>query len=228
MTARKSTMVTLTCPICNRDFDIVRRNRSKRKYCSRECSGEAKHQQYKGRYFHFHKLNDEKEKEICSLYTDKLMTAQSIAPLFDVSTGTIIRVVRKHHIERSTHEAAMLRCKSHPEVIARAAKKKLGMFVGEKSPRYKNGSGMWSTNVLIRDNYTCQDCGLHEPEILEVHHIVSKQVAPEKQFDLDNGITLCPNCHKRRHIQITKNGTFRAKTKVEVPIWQSEHSQQQA
>ncbi|MHB9032337.1 MAG: HNH endonuclease [Anaerolineae bacterium] len=216
MTPRKSYLVTLVCPICNRDFEVVRRLRSKRKYCSQACAGKAKKDAYIGRHFVFHKLNDEKEKEICRLYTDEKMPAMLIAPLFDVSVATIIRVVRKHHLERTTSEAALLRAQQHPEITKQSAEKKRGMFIGEKSFLYKNGSGRWATNIFERDNYTCQDCGLHEPEIVEAHHIISKMADPEKQFDLSNGVTLCPNCHKRRHIQTTKNGTLRSKTCREV------------
>lgn len=215
-------MVTLTCPVCNKDYEVVRRYRSKRKYCSKACSGEAKKLLYKGRYYHFNKLDNEKEADICRLYKDELMPANTIAPLFDVCTATIVRVIRKYHIERTPSQAAYLRVKQHPDIVASVAAQKIGKFCGNKSVRYKNGSGMWTVNIFKRDGYTCQDCGLHEPEIIEAHHIISKKEAPEKQYDLDNGVTLCPNCHKRRHIQLTKNGTYRAKTYGD--IWQLEQA----
>lgn len=227
MTRRKSTLVTLVCPICFRDFEVVRSNRGKRKYCSQSCSSEAKKVLYKDRYFHFHKLDEIKEKEICSLYVEKEMPASRIAPLFNVSNATITRVIRKHHVERSVSEASILRVKQHPEIVIQANQKKIGRFCGTKSARYTNGSSMWQKNIFERDGYKCQDCGLYEPEIVEAHHVVPKKIAPELEFDLTNGITLCPNCHKRRHVQITKNGTLRSKTKHEVDIWQLEHSQAQ-
>lgn len=43
-----------------------------------------------------------------------------------------------------------------------------------------------------RDNYTCVDCGESKKKI-EAHHIM-----PEIE-ELDNLITLCHACHKKRH-----------------------------
>jgi 5-methylcytosine-specific restriction endonuclease McrA len=69
-------------------------------------------------------------------------------------------------------------------------------FDGEKrqagSLSYKN----WRNAVFTRDDYTCQKCGKEFPvEILEAHHIKPFSIAPELQFDIDNGLTLCHNCH---------------------------------
>lgn len=61
------------------------------------------------------------------------------------------------------------------------------------SPAYNQ----WRKKVLERDNNTCQLCG--STSNLHVHHI--KQFAQDKseRFYLDNGITLCANCHKEIH-----------------------------
>lgn len=215
MTRRKSVMVTLTCPICGNDFEVIRSKRSKRKYCSYGCSNEMKRRTYVGRTYTFHKLSVEKEKEICKLYVDKLMPTTKIAPIYDISVSTVTRVLRKYHVERTQSEAAILCRKQHADIYAKADLKKVGLLVGKKSPKYINGSGKWAVNIFERDGYTCQDCGLHEPEIVEAHHIIHKRIAPELQFELSNGVTLCPNCHRRRHVQITKTGTLRIKTKYE-------------
>ena len=59
-------------------------------------------------------------------------------------------------------------------------------------------------DVLVRDNYTCQDCGwTHEqwnrsdPRHLEAHHI--KPHAAGGENTTDNLITLCNICHDVRH-----------------------------
>lgn len=67
----------------------------------------------------------------------------------------------------------------------------------------------WSKLILIRDNHTCQDCGLpHQdyfsipPKLrpsLEAHHIIKAIDNPSLIFDLDNGITLCIVCHRAKH-----------------------------
>jgi len=53
----------------------------------------------------------------------------------------------------------------------------------------------WRKAVLERDNHICQDC--RTTENLSAHHIFSIIDYPEKVFDIDNGLTLCHECHKR-------------------------------
>ena len=54
----------------------------------------------------------------------------------------------------------------------------------------------WRRAVFSRDEYTCRSCGKTLPaEELEAHHIKPYSVAPELQFDINNGLTLCHNCH---------------------------------
>jgi hypothetical protein len=50
--------------------------------------------------------------------------------------------------------------------------------------------------VLKRDNYTCRQCGkkLHGG-IAQIHH-----VSYNDYFDPDNMITLCQDCHKKKHV----------------------------
>lgn len=49
-----------------------------------------------------------------------------------------------------------------------------------------------------RDNYTCQICGINDPEILEVDHIIPKKIRPDLKSEIANLLTLCANCHKRK------------------------------
>ena len=68
----------------------------------------------------------------------------------------------------------------------------------QKQPRLRLSFGEYDalrTRVLERDGWRCQDCG--SLKTLQVHHL-------KKRSDLgddasDNLITLCVNCHRRRH-----------------------------
>ena len=81
---------------------------------------------------------------------------------------------------------------------------------GEKSYYWKGGLSrnkqgtpkyrQWRSDIFQRDNWTCQTCGTRSGEgtsiFLEPHHIKSWAKYPELRYNLDNGITLCRECHK--------------------------------
>ena len=52
----------------------------------------------------------------------------------------------------------------------------------------------WRKACMERDLYTCQDCEEIGGE-LQVDHIKPFALHPELRFDLNNGRTLCKNCH---------------------------------
>ena len=59
----------------------------------------------------------------------------------------------------------------------------------------------WRLAVFTRDNFTCQKCEAKSKKgkriYLEAHHIKSQSEYPELIYDIDNGMTLCHECHKK-------------------------------
>ena len=86
-------------------------------------------------------------------------------------------------------------------------------FNGDKNPNWKGGITptnqvirhsleykSWRDAVFMRDNYTCQICerrnGNGETVYLQADHIKPFFKYPLLRFDLNNGRTLCIDCHK--------------------------------
>ena len=64
---------------------------------------------------------------------------------------------------------------------------------------YKN----WRKSVFKRDNYTCQMCGERGGE-LHADHIKPFAYFPELRLEIDNGRTLCKNCHQKTYTYLWK------------------------
>jgi 5-methylcytosine-specific restriction endonuclease McrA len=63
-----------------------------------------------------------------------------------------------------------------------------------KDPHYQD----WAVAVKSRDDYTCIVCNQRGVE-LNSHHMNSWDAHPADRFDIDNGATLCKNCHESFH-----------------------------
>lgn len=74
-------------------------------------------------------------------------------------------------------------------------------------PEYRD----WRKAVFARDNYTCQHCGkkngFGESIYLECHHLNCFKDFECQRLDVDNGITLCKQCHMLFHSLYGKKHT---------------------
>ena len=68
--------------------------------------------------------------------------------------------------------------------------------------RHQSEYKKWRVFVYERDDYTCQCCGKRGDK-LNAHHIHSFAFNEELRYDINNGITLCEECHDS-----TKDGSF--------------------
>ena len=97
------------------------------------------------------------------------------------------------------------------EMTSVQGKKIVGVWIGENHPNWKGGitsqrqlfnaskeAKEWRVNVFERDKYTCQKCGQVGGE-LNSHHIIPFAVDRLLSLSLDNGITLCKDCHIKIH-----------------------------
>jgi hypothetical protein len=83
--------------------------------------------------------------------------------------------------------------------------------IGDKSHLWKGGISpintrirqsskfkKWRKSVFERDKYTCQSC-FEKGGTLHPHHIKPFAKFPKLRFELNNGITLCEDCHREIH-----------------------------
>ena len=111
--------------------------------------------------------------------------------------------------KRKGKPASWISSANAKEIKAKISKVKTGVRIealqGIKHWNWKGGvdKGIWFTweykqwrkSVFKRDNYTCVLCGDKKGSNLEADHIKPRYSFPELTFELDNGRTLCHNCH---------------------------------
>jgi len=95
-------------------------------------------------------------------------------------------------------------------------KTRINILIGDKHPNWRGGYSKkrqarynepeykeFVGNVLKRDNYTCQLCGARNGNgkkiFFQVHHKIHYWENPNLKYDIDNGITLCRDCHRKSH-----------------------------
>jgi 5-methylcytosine-specific restriction endonuclease McrA len=66
--------------------------------------------------------------------------------------------------------------------------------------RYVGSNPIWRKRVFERDNYQCRRCGCDDRRVLNAHHVKPRNRNPGLALDVENGITLCANCHKIEHV----------------------------
>lgn len=66
---------------------------------------------------------------------------------------------------------------------------------------------LWRKCVFTRDNYTCVLCGCNKSGSLEADHIKRFSEYPELRFSVENGRTLCTDCHRQTNNYGRTKGT---------------------
>jgi len=114
----------------------------------------------------------------------------------------------KPHTDEIKHKIALSRMgeknwAKRPDVRRKISAGRYGLIIGEDNLRWhgKRNKGQYSKRALLRDNFTCQRCGLRDEVIMDVDHILPRRKFPELAYKLDNLMTLCPNCHRRKTLE---------------------------
>lgn len=70
----------------------------------------------------------------------------------------------------------------------------------------------WASEIKRRDNYACVICN-RKGVMLNSHHLNSWSDHPAERYDLENGVTLCQNCHDAFHDIYKRGGNTAAQFK---------------
>jgi 5-methylcytosine-specific restriction endonuclease McrA len=194
----KNGLVKRTCQTCHKDF-MIEPSKIKRgggKFCSRECGNIGRNKN--ARPF-------TQVEKICLTCGKKFMVS---------------------NYRKESASFCSSKCRGVSQVGQNSPKWKGENAITpikeriRQSDKYKQ----WRQQVFFRDDFTCQDCGERGGD-LYAHHIksFSKLIQEVKEYlpllnlydgamiytplwDLENGITCCKKCHKKRHSKNLKEG----------------------
>ena len=111
------------------------------------------------------------------------------------------RYVRKDHMKRKGYNGRCRPCsmKHNNKSGEEHHNWKGGITPEYEKQRAKLKSTGWHYKIFKRDKFKCQICGDKSGSNLESHHIKSFIDYPDNRYDLNNGITLCSQCHHWIH-----------------------------
>lgn len=172
-------MVDCICNECGGNFKRVKSEiKSDVVYCGRECY-----------LIQLHKRN-----------------SKTRAPKIECSCFSCGKIVHRwpSQIKNKQHIFCSKKCNTDSTTVLRSGENhprwndkltESDRDTARKYPEYLT----WRESVYSRDLYTCQCCGDNKGGNLIAHHLYNYSEHKDIKTVLDNGITLCKECHKQFH-----------------------------
>lgn len=192
-------LVEKTCCNCS----IIFSGSENRKYCGYTCAKEARKKRLHIICLHCNKQFEvakwQKNAKFCS---KKCKVLNQSSPLIESHCEYCNDLFKrkKYKLEQSKHNFCSKFCADKFNTGSNHYEWKEHLH----DKNIKLALKQWSSIVKERDNYICQLCGASDKNNLEAHHIKHKSKFPELQFNFDNGITLCLDCHALQHLNEPK------------------------
>lgn len=225
LTDGSNATVFLICDYCGKEYSMkwevykrIHRKSAIDKDCCEEClqkkAKDAVDKKYGGFSEMFFSANDRRVSTNLERYgVENVFAADSVKDSI-IKTNLAKYGVQYNQECRSVREKTEATCmerygvKNYVELFR-------GKFIKENSPSWKGGTehnnaeratfeyAQWRKAVFHRDNHTCQCCGRrsHKGATLEInaHHIANWKDNEALRYDVDNGATLCVDCHTLFH-----------------------------
>ena len=156
------------------------------------------------------------KENLYDLYRVQKMSTAEIGKLFGVTDGAILYWMKKFNIPSFTTSEAVNIYLYEKGGIEKARLSQSTMENRIKSSCRQRGISIedfngfstteqhmarnntyykeWVREVFKRDNFTCQCCGKHGGN-LNAHHLYNFSEYENLRYDVENGITLCEECH---------------------------------
>ena len=143
----------------------------------------------------------------------------------------------EHSKRMKGRQSSFLGKKHKPESIEKMKKSAIGIHRGDRCGTWKGGITLlsfqirnslkyrqWRSDVFTRDTFICQKCGKNHC-YFEAHHIkmfslimkenniksFEEALLCEELWNINNGITLCKDCHKIENIKQQKGNKYAIK-----------------
>lgn len=101
-------------------------------------------------------------------------------------------------VQKCSKETRKKMSKSHLKIRKKHWSWKGGITSKNKEIRRGIEHRLWREAIFARDGWTCQKCQ-EKGGNLHPHHILNFSQYPELRFAIDNGVTLCRECHLEFH-----------------------------
>lgn len=176
------------CQTCNVIFKTVDKKRQA-KYCCRECYAESLKQK------RFCKVCDKQLRWFQKIFCSRQCCGKNKKgkSLSDFHKKALIgprphtRGANAYNYTGTTHER----------------------IVDMGRAEYRN----WRKSVFERDSYTCVTCNT-KGVFLNADHIKPYALFPALRYEIDNGRTLCVECHKKTDTYMGKSRIYKKKAKL--------------
>ncbi|MED3792357.1 hypothetical protein P4571_07870 [Niallia alba] len=152
-------------------------------------------------------------------FDNSRMDFANVKSLFESKNYTLVSTAKDY---KNCYSVLLYICKKHPEEIREITYDRVrdnhGCFEcymernrGENHPKWNHDKTMeerivdrsypeyhrWRTDVFIRDSRTCRCCG--STKNIVAHHKDGYGWCRERRTDIENGVTLCSECHTDFH-----------------------------
>jgi 5-methylcytosine-specific restriction endonuclease McrA len=181
-------MVQKLCLTCKKVYHIRPYEYKTSKYCSKSCQGKDI----------FSKLirTELHKKRIGEALKGKKKSKSHVEKIRQINIGRKQSVEQiRNRVEKNTGKKRTLEFR-----LSRSGEK-CNLWKGGITPINTKIRGsleykLWRKSVFERDNYTCRFCGKRGNTDLHADHIKPFAYYPELRLVIDNGRTLCVDCHR--------------------------------